>query len=140
MLGIAGREADIVGVNPNLTAGVIGPEAAADATAAATDRKLEWLRHAAGPRFGDLELNTLVFAVQITESSEATRTAAEMLGGLFGLTADDMLEVPHALIGTIDEVCERLEERRDRWGLSYTVVQSGALDGLAPVVERLSGR
>jgi probable F420-dependent oxidoreductase len=140
MIGIAAREADIVGVNPNLKAGVIGADAAADATAAATDRKLEWLRADAGTRFDEIELNTLLFAVQITESRDATQTAAEMIGGLFGLSPAEALEVPHALLGTVDEVCERLEVRRDRWGFSYTVVQADALEAMAPVIGRLAGR
>jgi probable F420-dependent oxidoreductase len=140
LLAIAAREADIVGVNPNMRAGAIGPEVAADATAAATDRKLAWLREAAGARFDDLELNCLLFAVQITDDPDATRSAAEMIGGLLGLSPDDALDVPHALIGTLDEVCERLEARRARWGLSYTVVQAEAMESMGPVIERLAGR
>lgn len=137
MLGIAGREADIVGINPNLKAGIIGPEAAADATAAATDRKVGWLREAAGDRFEDLELNGLYFTVTITDDA---RGVAENLAPLFGISADEVLEVPHAMIGSVDGICEALEARRERWGFSYIVVQGDAMETLAPVIERLAGK
>lgn len=51
MLGIAAREADIVGINPNLSAGAISRKAAQDSTAAAVDGKVERVRQAAGGRF-----------------------------------------------------------------------------------------
>jgi hypothetical protein len=43
------------------------------------------------------------------------------------------------LVGTEDEITERLEQRRDRWGFSYHVVQAEAALTLAPVVARLAG-
>ena len=136
VLGIAAREADIVGINPNLKAGAIGPDAAADATAEATDRKVGWVRDAAGARFDELELNCLMFACIPTEDRPGT---AEMLSGLFGISPAEMLEVPHALMGTVDQMCEDLETRRDRWGFSYFVVQHDAMDALAPVIARMAG-
>jgi probable F420-dependent oxidoreductase len=136
VLGIAGREADIVGINPSLRAGEIGPEAASDATAEATDRKLGWLRDAAGDRFDQIELNCLVMACIVTDDRAP---AAEMMAGLFGVDPAGALEVPHALIGSVDEICEDLVARRERWGFSYIVVQGDAFDAMAPVVERLAG-
>ena len=59
VLSFAAREADIVGINPNMRSGVVGPDAAADAVASSVDRKIGWVREAAGDRFDDLELNTL---------------------------------------------------------------------------------
>ena len=62
-----------------------------------------------------------------------------MMSGLFGISPEEVLEVPHALIGTVDEMCADLEARRDRWGFSYFVVQHDAMDPLAPIVARLTG-
>lgn len=137
MIRIAAREADIVSINPNLKAGIIGAEAAADATVEATDRKLGWLREDAGDRFDDIELNVLVFSVIATDDVQGT---AEMMAPLFGLSPAEVLGIPHQLMGSADEMVERLEERRDRWGFSYVVVQQDALDTMAPVIERLAGR
>ena len=50
VLSIAAREADIIGINPNLRAGEIGLDATKDSLQEQTDRKLEWIREAAGAR------------------------------------------------------------------------------------------
>ena len=42
--------------------------------------------------------------------------------------------------GTVDEVVEQLEVRRDRWGFSYLVIHEGEIDEFAPVVAALAGR
>jgi probable F420-dependent oxidoreductase len=136
MLGIAAREADIVGINMNLAPGEVGPEMVKDGTADRMDLKLQWLRDAAGDRFDDIEFNTLIFMAVITDDR---RAHGEQVGPMFGLTPDEALDVPFALVGTVDEICEQLEARRERWKTSYIVVQGGAMDDLAPVVERLAG-
>jgi probable F420-dependent oxidoreductase len=137
MLTIAGREADIVGINPNLKAGVIGPDAASDAVASSVDRKLGWVREAAGDRFDDLELNCLTFLNSVTDDRQGS---AENLAPLFGLTPDDVLELPYVMLGSVEEICEDLERRRERWAMSYIVAQSDSMEMLAPVVARMSGR
>ena len=43
-----------------------------------------------------------------------------------------MLASPYLLVGT-------LEERRQRWGLSYYVFNDTSLDDVAPLVARLAG-
>ena len=135
MLGVAAREADIVGINPSMASCEVGPSAAADATAEATDRKIAWVREAAGDRFDEIELNMLVFAAAETDDRQGF---AEMVGAGFGVDPDDALHVPHAWFGSIDEICDTLVERRERWGISYYVLQGDALEAMAPVVERLS--
>jgi hypothetical protein len=37
------------------------------------------------------------------------------------LNPDEILESPYVLIGTVDEVIEDLQMRRERWGISYYV-------------------
>ena len=137
VLSIAAREADIVGINPNMRSGVVGPEAAADAVAASVDRKMAWIREAAGDRFDDLELNCLTFTTIVTDDRAGL---AQKLAPVFGIDASEVPDIPHAFLGSVDEICEDLERRRDRWGLSYFVVQGDGLDALAPVVARMAGR
>ena len=55
-------------------------------------------------------------------------------------TPEDVLASPHLLVGTVDEMVATLEERRERWNLSYYVFNDDSLDAAAPVVERLAGR
>jgi hypothetical protein len=64
---------------------------------------------------------------------------ADTLGPAFGLTPEQALRSPHALAGTVDQIAEDLIERRERWGIAYIGVGLDALEGLAPVVARLSG-
>lgn len=137
VLTLAARHADIVGINVDLRAGAISPELGASATAEATDRKVAWVREAAGERADDLELQVLVFAVVVTGDR---RGVAEAIGSQFGgLTAEQVLEIPHFLIGTHEQIAEDLHARRERWGISYIVIQGGMSD-LAPVVAELAGR
>lgn len=136
MLAIAAREADIVGVNPSLRSGAVDMATAADATLAAYDRKLTVLREAAGARFDDLELSCLLFFV--VETGDRLGFATN-IAPMFGVSAEEALEVPVAVTGSVDEMCDQLEARRERWGISYVVCQAGAADVLAPVVARLAG-
>ena len=136
ILSLAAREADIVGFNATLTAGAVGPEAAATATPDAFDQKVAWVRAAAGDRFDALELQChSAFAMVVPNRREI----AEAMAPAFGLTADEALEVPIALVGTVEELCETITERRRRYGFSYWVVPDDAMESFAPVVERLAG-
>jgi hypothetical protein len=56
------------------------------------------------------------------------------------LPAERILDSPHYLIGTVDQIAADLHERRDRWGISYwTLVDGNDRDAFAPVVRRLTG-
>ena len=134
ILSVAAREADIVGVTTR--AHPDGSKDTADMTAAATARKLGWIREAAGERFADLELNIICPTVVVTDDR---RGAAERLASDFGVTPEELLDAPPALIGTVDEIVETLRERRERYGFSYVVVLETAMDDFAPVVARLAG-
>lgn len=137
VLGIAGREADIVGVNPNLAAGAIGAEMAAEVAPAKFDQKLEWVKAGAGERFDDLELQCLTFIVQVGVDRDEVLAN---LGPGFGLTPEEAGAIPIALVGTVDQICQTLEERRARWGFSYWVVHEPEMEAFAEVVKRLHGK
>ena len=47
---------------------------------------------------------------------------------------------PHALAGSVDEICEQLERRRAEYGFSYITVGAAVADDFAPVVARMAGR
>lgn len=136
MLSIAAREADIVGINPNLKSGRLDATTAADTAPDRFDQKFAWVREAAGDRFDDIELNCLVFAVMVTDDAQGT---GEMLAGLFGVDPAVVHDVPLALIGTEDQIVEHLQARRERWGMSYIVVQKDAMNTMAPIIARLAG-
>jgi probable F420-dependent oxidoreductase len=136
VLGIAAREADIVGVNPSLAAGYVGPEVLETTTAEYYDQRIAWIREAAGPRFDDLELQCLTFLVQIVPDRD---DAIERLSSMMGVTPEQIDGSPIALIGTIEQIVERLVERRERFGFSYVVVHEAEMEAFAPVVAALAG-
>ncbi len=136
MLTLAGREADIVGINPTMPNGAVDADAARSGTAEETDRKLSWVKEGAGDRYPDLEINLLNFGCFITDDRAAL---AEQFAPAFGLPPEQLLELPHALVGTVDEIVEALHERRERWDASYIVVQDEAMEAMAPVVAALAG-
>jgi probable F420-dependent oxidoreductase len=137
VLQLAAREADIVSLNFNNRAGVIGPDGVGSSSPEKTHKKIAWIRDAAGDRAADLELEIGAYFTFVTDQSRATAGA---IGRNFGMTADEMIHYPHALIGSVDEICEELLQRRCDYGISYYTVGDGVAEQFAPVVGRLSGK
>jgi len=136
VLTIAGQWADIVGINVDLRAGTGGPEAAPNASPDATRQKVAWVKDAAGARFDDIELNTLIGFAIITDDAQ---TIVDAMAPTFGLDPSDALHVPLALIGTLDEMGEELQWRREEYGISYFSIEADCWESLAPVVAQLAG-
>ncbi|MEX2268504.1 MAG: TIGR03621 family F420-dependent LLM class oxidoreductase [Acidimicrobiia bacterium] len=136
VLKLAGREADIVGINPNLRKGAITDDAIKSALAEGTRQKIEWVKEGAGKRFKDIELQIRYFLASITDDAEGF--AGAVAGG-FGLSAQDALESGVALVGTVEQVIETLHKRRDEWGVSYAVLGDDTFEAFAPVVAALAG-
>ena len=109
---------------------------------AEVDRQVRLVREAAGARHDALELNALVQRVIVTDDRRraAAELAAEWKARTAALTAEELLEAPYALIGTVDQLVEDLQRRRERWGLSYYVVFERFAEAFAPVVARLDDR
>jgi probable F420-dependent oxidoreductase len=137
VLRAAGREADVVGVNLNMGAGVLGPEVTATAPAEHFDRRVEWVKEGAGDRFGDIELQLYFFTCKLTDDP---RTFGDRLASALGVDPAVVLDLPIVVAGTVDSVCDQLVERRERWGFSSFVFREEYVDSFAPVVERLAGR
>ncbi len=144
VLGVAGRHADIVGINPRIPEGRVTVETVRDASAEQTHRKIRWLREAAEQAGRDpdaLELNALVFATAITEDPKGLR---EALARSSGLTVEEVERCPLYLTGPPAEVRETLERRREEFGFSYIVIQArdaATLESFAEhVVTPLAGR
>ena len=137
VLRLAGREADIVSLNFNNRAGVIGPDGVRMSTAEETLRKVRWIREGAGDRFDDLEIEIgAYFTMVMDDPSPAIAGFAQM----FGMNEAELPGHPHVLIGSVDAICDELERRRERFGISYTTVGADIMDAFAPVVDRLAGR
>lgn len=139
LLTVAARQAQIVGLSPRLGPGGGGFNSV---TAAATDEKLSWIRSAAGEGFSDLEIHVLDYFGGPAISNDPRprlREMADRVRALYGYDVDegDLLESPHVLIGTVDQVVEKLIANREKWGIN--IVTAGLLEEFAPVVARLAG-
>jgi probable F420-dependent oxidoreductase len=138
LLTLAARMADIVGLTGIIfREGGLRPDVSGFRPAAVEER-VRLVRAAAGDRSARLELNALVQRVVVTD--DARGAAVELASRWAQLSPDEILESPFVLIGTVDQLVERLQARRARWGISYYVVFEPALDAFAPVVARLAGR
>jgi probable F420-dependent oxidoreductase len=136
VLSLAARHADIVGVNPSLRSGAVDASTAQSAVAELYDERIRWIRDAAGDRFDELELQALTFVVAVGADRDVL--AAHLAPGL-GISEVAAREVPIALVGSVEEICDQLVERRERWGLSYWVIHEPELEDFAPVVAHLAG-
>jgi probable F420-dependent oxidoreductase len=137
VLRFAAREADIISVNFNLQEGAVGASTMATGTAEATKEKIDWIRDAAGARFDEIELNVTIFATIV--SDDASKIAERVAPG-FGTTAEELPRAPHALIGSVDQIVDELQRRRDEYGFSYVAFSGDVFEQTAPIVARLAGK
>ena len=137
VLSIAAREADIIGINATMSAGVVGPDAISTMTAAAVDEKVDIVRVAAGARLADIEMNVRAFLVNITDDAAG---AAAGIATMMGVEQKMVEETPFALVGPPSKLIEDLLARRERWGFSYIIVGAEDIDSFAPVVSALNGK
>lgn len=97
--------------------------------------RVEFLRGVAGDRFADLELNVAVTAVPTDGSGlpdlKMTRRFAP------DQTDEQLLELPSVLSGTIADQADKLRRLRDKFGVTYFVVQSAHAEAFGKVIAEL---
>jgi probable F420-dependent oxidoreductase len=135
VLSLAGRCADIVGVNFTIGGGAFSKANLETTSAAATRERIAWIRKAAGPRFDKLELNVTPLAVVANNKA----AAAEQIARRLSLRTEHVLESPFFLCGPAEQIVDDLEARRTEFGFSYVVFTGGHEHELANVVARLAG-
>ena len=133
LLAFAAREADIIGIDPRSLPGGGGDPA--DITGAAVDRKIGWIRQAAGKRWAQLEINIALWEVD----PEFHRRSGPPPPRARGISEEELPLSPHYLVGDTEEMVSTLLARRERWGFSYVTLPATALETLTPVIGRLAG-
>ena len=101
-------------------------------TVEATEARLAQARAWAGGR--DLEINVGV-PVQITPDREGV--ARELAKVHTYLTAEQIIASPKLLIGTVEQIAERILDYGERLGLTYNVVIGVEAEQFAPVIQRV---
>lgn len=126
VLTIAARQADIIGLT--------GSRVREDADDPLTER-VEFVREAAGDRWGSLELNLAITAVPaegetIPDLAMTRRYASE-------LSDQELLEQTSVLSGTPREMADRLSMYREKYGVTSVTVQDNHIDNFAKVIAEL---
>ncbi len=136
MLSIAAREADIIGLLPKaLTNGTIS-EDPTERLAETISQKIDWIRQSAGERFDEIELS-MVVTIEITQDQEQKAAQIIQQRGWSGITSRQVLEMPSMLIGSIDQIIEKLQSVRKKYFFSYFVISDTCMETFAPIVSQL---
>src|ERR1700722_16083914 len=99
VLSLAARRADIVSLHRNLQKGTAASWSLEKPDS--TTERVGWIRDAAGDRYSHRELRTMRQRVGVTDRRD---DGAREIGEPNGLSADEVLNFPSYLIGTIDEM------------------------------------
>jgi probable F420-dependent oxidoreductase len=134
LLEHAGRHADIVGLQGLGRTLPDGHRHTVRWTPDHLENQLDQIRAGAGARFDVIELSALVQVVNVTDDADAA--IADLCQRVDGLSVRDVVDTPYAMIGTVDEIAEKLERCRQRWGISYFIVRDH--DQFAPIIQRLT--
>jgi alkanesulfonate monooxygenase SsuD/methylene tetrahydromethanopterin reductase-like flavin-dependent oxidoreductase (luciferase family) len=133
LLRIAARHADVVNVVADTgRTGTVDPREVAKITDAAFREKLDFLRaeiQAAGRDPRRVTLSSTIFIAMLADEPAAGRSFADALGGMFGLSGDEIRRMPLALIGTADECIAELRRREHEWGIGHYILSARAAPG-----------
>jgi probable F420-dependent oxidoreductase len=144
VLSLAAREADIVNFGPRQPRD--GKVDVASYLLPTLEEQIEWVREAAGSRFDALELCTytsyMVGAPVITD--HAHRVAEDHAAAVtertgYPLTPQELLDSPHAYLGSVDFLADKLRALRERFGISCFHLDDVDTFAMAPLVQRLAG-
>jgi probable F420-dependent oxidoreductase len=125
LLRIAAKYADYVNLIPDAgKRGKISLENVKRMTDQSFRERADFVRQEAkrlGRNPDAIHLSNFVFTHAITDSRDATRKTAEMLGPMLGQTPEGILASPMSLIGTPDECVVELKRRAKEWGVSQFI-------------------
>ena len=96
--------------------------------------RADWLREAAGERNSEIERSVLVQRTAIGTAAVAEMRADPRLGQYESIIDD----TPFMLLGSVEQVVDKLERLRADLGVSHFVVRDP--EGFAPIVHALAGK
>jgi probable F420-dependent oxidoreductase len=134
ILSLAGREADIVSIS---SVPFVARDAEGLDPQAVAQRRIGFVRAAAGDRYSGLEVESSPYFTEITDDPE---TALAAIAKATGIAVDLLRDHPNVLVGSPESVAETLRSNRDTLGVNYVTVQQSQLESFAPVVAQLRGR
>lgn len=133
LLRLAAQEADIIALPAAAAAEDGGPLLMASPEK--FDERITYLHEQLGARAGQVELNILY--QQVIPPDQRTSTIDQFRQYLTQDLIDRFDDLPILLVGTPEEMAQRLRDRRDRYGISYISVQEHSMEAMAPVIALL---
>ena len=138
VLELAGRTADIVGINPRLAPDVDPLAAVADMSPQRMAQKVAWARTAASGAGRDpdaLDFQLRIFDLRVQQgTAELRATSSHALNA----SPESLAASPSVLHGSPAECAEKLLATREQYGINYFHLGSN-VDAAAPIVARLAG-
>jgi probable F420-dependent oxidoreductase len=132
VLSFAAREAQIVSINN------VPYDARNEAGLTPQDeamRRIGYVRDAAGDRFDHLDIEASPFFTQVTDDPLG---AVARIASTSPVPEAGLIEHPNVLLGSVEDLVDRLLERRDVYGVNYVTIQQSELESFAPVVAKLA--
>jgi len=139
MCQLAGREADIVGLLTISTSHGTFQADPVEMLASTITQKINWVREGAGERFPEIELSMMI-SICITENPQQYAEQLIQENKWHDISVEQVLDMPSKFFGSIDQIVEQMEARRERFGFSYYIVTDKIMDTLAPIVAQLTGK
>ncbi|MGH3373958.1 MAG: TIGR03621 family F420-dependent LLM class oxidoreductase [Actinoallomurus sp.] len=136
ILRIAGEHADIIAIAGVYQVKGQPPGTFRLGTAAEAAERVRYARACAGERADQVEWHVLT---QMVVQTDDRHGAAEQILAQRGqaMTAEELLDTPFVLIGTVEQMAEQVLRNRERFGFTYYTVHGPYLEAFAPVIERV---
>jgi probable F420-dependent oxidoreductase len=125
MLGLAAREADIVAFPLG-----IGIKPGTEPEKALAER-VTFVREAAGERADDLELNLFIASVTVTPDQPDLSLYKQLLPGF---SEEQLLQLPSVLVGSEQQIAEKLLHYRETYGITYFGALEDSMEAFAKVI------
>lgn len=144
MLEWAATTGDIVSIIPK--AGPDGGVLGSELTIESVERKIGWIRAAAGDRFEQITINLVLVDMTVTTDRRAAAQAVSralragqlpIFVGEADLDENDVLNSPYFALGTIPEIAEHISTVCERTGATYYGTFPHVANTFGPVIEHI---
>lgn len=125
LLNVAGKHADIVGIHHQIPRGSFSGDSIVDTTLSKVKQRIEWVRESArkfGRNLGDIEYQILF---DYPEIADEPGPVYERWAKKWGVSVDEIKDCPLMLVGSVEEIVDKLRMIRDETGISYMVFAPG---------------
>jgi probable F420-dependent oxidoreductase len=134
VLALAGREAEIASL-ANVPWVAVNEAGLTPQQEAAC--RVGFVREAAGARFDRIDIESSPYFSEVTAQAEK---ALQTMGARMRNADPDVLkDHPNVLVGSVEEIVDRLQQQRERIGVNYITIPQDQIDSFAPVCARLRG-